>query len=189
MKDDKALKIFKSAVCAVMGAAMVFVFARNAFPVTGEAFVTDEAWTSSVQTADTHYPSVSQTEHTQSTVPESTASVTDDVLSLPDVSSSYDVSSDILTDPEEGSSIGSVSETPEPPESSMPASEQPAGLININTASSAELQRLNGIGEVKAQAIIDYREQNGAFSSVDELINVKGIGEKTLEKIRDMIKV
>ena len=58
------------------------------------------------------------------------------------------------------------------------------GVININTATIAELTRLSGIGEVKAQAIVDYREQNGQFKSVDELINVPGIGEKTLEKIR-----
>ncbi len=62
-------------------------------------------------------------------------------------------------------------------------------IININTAPSAVLQRLNGIGLVKARAIVAYREENGAFSSVDELINVKGIGEATLEKIRDDITV
>lgn len=61
--------------------------------------------------------------------------------------------------------------------------------ININTASSEELQTLYGIGPVKAQAIIDYRNENGFFHSVDELINVSGIGPKTLEKIRDQVTV
>ncbi|MBP1578459.1 MAG: helix-hairpin-helix domain-containing protein [Oscillospiraceae bacterium] len=62
-------------------------------------------------------------------------------------------------------------------------------LININTADTRELIKLSGIGEVKAAAIVAYREEHGAFSSLEELLNVKGIGEKTLEKIRGYITV
>ncbi|MDU1685683.1 MAG: ComEA family DNA-binding protein, partial [Clostridium perfringens] len=61
--------------------------------------------------------------------------------------------------------------------------------ININTASKETLMTLNGIGESKAQAIIDYRDEIGGFKSVDDITNVSGIGEKTLEKIKDKISI
>lgn len=61
--------------------------------------------------------------------------------------------------------------------------------IRVNSAIKNELMTLPGIGEVKAQAIIDYRELNGPFMSVDELINVKGIGPATLEKIKDLVVI
>ncbi|MDK0707742.1 ComEA family DNA-binding protein [Clostridium perfringens] len=62
-------------------------------------------------------------------------------------------------------------------------------VININTASKETLMTLNGIGESKAQAIIDYRDEIGGFKSVDDITNVSGIGEKTLEKIKDKISI
>lgn len=61
--------------------------------------------------------------------------------------------------------------------------------VNINTASVHYLQRIKGIGEVRARAIVEYRETHGGFNSVDELINVSGIGEKTLEAMRDRLTV
>ena len=62
-------------------------------------------------------------------------------------------------------------------------------LVNINTASAAELQTLSGIGPSMAQSIIDERTKNGAFASVDDLMRVSGIGEKKLAKIKDCICV
>lgn len=61
--------------------------------------------------------------------------------------------------------------------------------ININQADEKQLQELSGIGEKKAQDIIQYREQHGSFKSIDDLINVSGIGEKTLDKLRDSITI
>lgn len=61
--------------------------------------------------------------------------------------------------------------------------------ININKANSAQLQNLNGIGPTKAQEIIKYRKAHGGFKSVDELVNVKGIGPKTLKKLKTHVSI
>ena len=61
--------------------------------------------------------------------------------------------------------------------------------ININLASALELEMLPGIGEVKARAIVEYRVLNGPFTSVEELLEVKGIGPATLDKVRDLITI
>ncbi len=62
------------------------------------------------------------------------------------------------------------------------------GKININTATKDQLKTIPGIGEVTAQKIIDYREKNGAFPSVEDLKKVGRIGDKSLEKIKDKIE-
>lgn len=65
-----------------------------------------------------------------------------------------------------------------------------SSTININTATAEQLSAfLPGIGEVKAKRIVEYRESAGGFDSVDELLNVSGIGEKTLEKLRPYCRV
>ncbi|MEP9316539.1 ComEA family DNA-binding protein [Pseudomonas sp. LABIM340] len=78
-------------------------------------------------------------------------------------------------------------------EASAPAAKAPVSqveAVNINTASAEELQKsLKGIGKVKAQAIVDYRASNGPFTTVDQLLEVKGIGKGTLDKNRDRISL
>lgn len=61
--------------------------------------------------------------------------------------------------------------------------------VNLNTATLADLQTISGIGQKRAQDILDYRDSNGGFKSVDDLSNVSGIGEKTLEKLREEVTV
>ena len=68
-------------------------------------------------------------------------------------------------------------------------SKNKSGKININTANSEELQSLKGIGPSTASSIIAYREEYGGFSSIEEIMNVKRIGEKTFAKIKDRISV
>ncbi|MCG9730202.1 helix-hairpin-helix domain-containing protein [Shewanella sp. Isolate13] len=78
----------------------------------------------------------------------------------------------------------------------MPTSQQQAKqsvakseLIKINSATAEELSTLNGIGESKAAAIVEYRKTHGNFSSVEQLTNVKGIGEKLIEKNRSQLSL
>lgn len=65
--------------------------------------------------------------------------------------------------------------------------DQPGGIVNLNTGSAAELETLPGIGEVTAGRIIDYREANGPFRSVDDLVHVQGISMKTINALRDLV--
>ena len=66
---------------------------------------------------------------------------------------------------------------------------QDGGKVNLNKASEAELQTLTGVGPAKATAIIEYRDQNGGFKKVEEIMEISGIGEKTFEKFKDQITV
>jgi len=64
-----------------------------------------------------------------------------------------------------------------------------AEKLNINSASADQLTALPGIGPAYAQRIVEYREKNGPFHRVEDILNVRGIGEKTFEKIRDRITI
>lgn len=62
-----------------------------------------------------------------------------------------------------------------------------SGVVNINTATAEELQVLPGIGEARAKAVIELRQRNGGFKSVDELAQVKGIGETAMKRLRPYV--
>ena len=74
------------------------------------------------------------------------------------------------------------------PEETNTAHSVPTGTVNINTASLEELDTLPGIGPVKAAAIIAWREEHGPFRYPEQLLEVSGIGEKTLENLIDLIR-
>lgn len=67
--------------------------------------------------------------------------------------------------------------------------EQDSKLININTSSASELQSLNGVGEKKAEKIIQFREENGSFKTIEDLKKVDGIGEKTFDSLKSQITI
>jgi competence protein ComEA len=82
--------------------------------------------------------------------------------------------------------VGQPVSANEPP-ALPPSIPDPSGLINVNTADAATLMELPGIGEAKAKAIIDYRNQFGPFRTQADLMNVKGIGPKMLEKMKPYV--
>lgn len=65
----------------------------------------------------------------------------------------------------------------------------PTGVVNLNSASAAELERLPGIGRSRAEAIVELRDQRGGFKSIDEIGDVKGIGDAMLSKLRPYLSL
>ncbi|MBT9177549.1 MAG: ComE operon protein 1 [Firmicutes bacterium] len=86
--------------------------------------------------------------------------------------------------------ISAIGEATAPtPAGALGSSPTAGGTININTALQTELETLPGIGPTKAQAIIAHRTQHGAFARIEDIQNVRGIGEKTFERLRSLIRV
>lgn len=79
-----------------------------------------------------------------------------------------------------------LTETPDTPEAPGLLEGE---VLNLNTASQTELTRLPGIGETKAAAIVAWRQEHGSFQTVEDLMTVDGIGEKTLENLRPYVTV
>lgn len=169
-------KLVRGAMIAVTLAAIAIVFIRNMFPPLDDMIVLDNIQSVSYLTGGM-YP-LAESSNVESDgssnnslsggFPSSTfKSSSGNILGMSDVSSN-DLQS------AKGSASCSVSKNDK---------------ININTASVSELTSLIGIGETRAKAIVEYREVHGDFSSIDDLVLVSGIGEKTLEKNRDLITV
>ncbi|CAM2007958.1 ComEA family DNA-binding protein [Acanthopleuribacter pedis] len=76
-----------------------------------------------------------------------------------------------------------------PPETAQKQVAPAQALVNINTANLGELQKLPRVGVKTAQRIIDFRAENGKFQTVEELMNVKGIGEKTFDRLKPLITI
>ena len=75
------------------------------------------------------------------------------------------------------------------PVSSHPASQSAAPALNLNTATQAELEKLPGVGPSTAKQIIEYRQKNNGFKKIEELMNIKGIGEKSFLKLKPLVTV
>ncbi|EHH1655243.1 competence protein ComEA [Enterococcus faecalis] len=90
----------------------------------------------------------------------------------------------IIYVPKKGEAVAQSLETLQ---ESAPAQQNQEEKINLNTATEAELQTISGIGAKKAQEIIRFRDEQGPFKTVEELKNVPGIGEKTVERLKDML--
>ena len=75
------------------------------------------------------------------------------------------------------------------PQAPAPTPTPAAALINLNTATKADFEKLPGIGPSMAQRILDYREKNGNFKKVEDLMNVQGIGEKAFLKLRPLVTI
>jgi competence protein ComEA len=90
-----------------------------------------------------------------------------------------------ISSPKSSSSVGYISQNPVSPNAS--GNNNGNGKVNLNTATQGELETLSGVGPVTASKIIDYREINGKFDQIENIMEVPGIGEKTFESLKAFI--
>jgi competence protein ComEA len=84
------------------------------------------------------------------------------------------------------SPVAAQTAAPKAPAASAKAS---SAIVNLNTATAADLQTLPGIGAKTAERILDYRQKNGPFKKIEELMNIRGVGEKNFLKLKNQITV
>lgn len=77
----------------------------------------------------------------------------------------------------------------QPPRAAKPAAVASSDVVNLNSATSAQIAALPGIGPKTAELIVQYREKNGPFKKIEEIMNVKGVGEKSFLRIKDQLTV
>ncbi|NMM94330.1 ComEA family DNA-binding protein [Bifidobacterium oedipodis] len=131
------------------------------------------------------------TQFTQSAISQGSQPNHDDGANDSDDSGdSGDANLDTKTETEtENNAVNSEKMAEQPDGTSNGGAETAAGFIDLNSATSAELQTITGIGPVIAQRIIDHRTAIGRFESIEQLLDVKGIGAKTLENMRGQVMV
>ena len=84
---------------------------------------------------------------------------------------------------------GAQEKAPAPAKASSSAKASPSSPVNLNTATQAQLETLPGIGAKAAQRILEYRQKNGNFKKLEDLMNVKGIGEKAFLKLKPLLTI
>ncbi|WP_019636790.1 ComEA family DNA-binding protein [Paenibacillus fonticola] len=200
--------VMVSVVSAVIGAALMLLTiggSRSAgiegwVPVNGEMMAAldskgmkDEGLASAEGTASVKSAEAKNTEAETTAVntaeTENTAAMTEAEAAPGSEAGSGERTAEMASgtvNPDAASSNGSGAAAFAQP-SSVPSEQD--GLISINTADYVQLQKIPGIGEKKAQAIVDYRNKQGSFISLSDLKKVKGIGDKVFQKMKPYIKL
>jgi competence protein ComEA len=77
----------------------------------------------------------------------------------------------------------------QPPRAAKTAAPVPSEIVNLNSATAAQIASLPGIGQKTAELVVQYRQKNGPFKKIEEIMNVRGIGEKSFLRVKDRLTV